>query len=281
MRGTLRGAMADYLAINRANWDSRVPVHLTGYDLVRFRDDPAFLSGVVRFDLPRLGDVRGKCGVHLQCHIGTDTVSLARLGATMSGLDLSPASIAAARALAAELGHGIDFVERDVYGAVEALGAGRFDFVYTGIGALCWLPDVRHWARVVAQLLRPGGRLFIRDGHPFLHTLSDPRPDGLLAVQFPYFETAGTHYREERTYEGDGAPVGSPDMVFFNHGIAELLDAVRAAGLELQGFEEHESVPWNPLGEACERFGDLGEWRMRPGMPRIPMSFTLQARRPG
>jgi SAM-dependent methyltransferase len=280
-RVTLRRVKHDHITINRANWDSRVPVHLKGYDLARFRADPSFLSAVVRYDLPRLGEVRGQHGVHLQCHIGTDTISLARLGASMCGLDLSPASVEAARALARELGHDIAFVEADVYDAVAALGAGRFDFAYTGIGALCWIPDVRRWAQVVAALLRPGGRLFIRDGHPALYMLSDPRPDGLIAVQFPYFESEGTRYREESTYEGDGTAVASPDMVFFNHGIAEMLDAIRAAGLELESFEEHESVPWNPLGDACERFGEVGEWRMRAGMPRIPMSFTLRARRPG
>ncbi len=271
--------MHDYLAINRANWDSRVPEHLKGYSIDRFRSDPRFLSGVVRHDLPLLGDIRGLRGVHLQCHIGTDTISLARLGATMTGLDLSPASLAAARGLAAEFGQAIAFVESDVYSAPESLGTGQFDFVYTGIGALCWLPDVRRWAKVVASILKPGGWLHIRDGHPMLYALSDPRPDGLLVVQFPYFEGDGTFYRDDQTYEGDKTPIASPEMVFFNHGIAETLDAVRDAGLVLETFREHESVPWNPLGEACEQRGELGEWHMGPGMPRIPMSFTIRARK--
>ena len=271
--------MLDYLAINRANWDSRVPKHLQGYALDRFRGDPEFLSGVVRFDLPRLGDVRGLAGVHLQCHIGTDTMSLARLGANMCGLDLSPASIAAARRLAGEFGHVIEFVESDVYRAVDAFGPARFDFVYTGIGALCWLPDARRWAKVVADLLKPGGWLFIRDGHPALNMLGDPRLDGLLVAEFDYFENAGTHYRNETTYEGDGTAIASPEMIFFNHGIAEILAAVREAGLQLELFEEHDSVPWNPFAESCEQFGELGEWRMKPGKPRIPMSFSLRARK--
>jgi len=178
--------VADYLDVNRANWDSRVPHHLAAYGLERFRDDPAHLSNVVRFDLPRLGSIDGLDVVHLQCHIGTDTLSLARLGArTVTGLDFSTPALEAAAELAAACGATIDFVESDLYGAVQALGGARFDLVYTGIGALCWLPDVERWAHVVADLLRPGGRLFIREGHPVLWALDDPRPDGLLVLAYP------------------------------------------------------------------------------------------------
>ena len=105
-----------------------------------------FLSGVVRFDLPRLGEIAGARGVHLQCHIGTDTISLARLGARMTGLDFSAPAVAQAGALAERVNAAVDFVQADVYDAVELLGAGRFELVFTGIGALCWLPDIRRWA---------------------------------------------------------------------------------------------------------------------------------------
>ena len=180
----------DYVRINRANWNSRVPVHATGYDLDRFRTEPDFLSGVVRFDVPRLGDVRGLDAVHLQCHIGTDTLSLARLGARMTGLDFSAPALDVGRQLAAACGTAIDYVCAEVYDAVEVLGGERFDLVYTGIGALCWLPDVRRWADVVAGLLRPGGRLFMREGHPMVWSLCDPRPDGLLVVEYPVLRDA-------------------------------------------------------------------------------------------
>jgi 2-polyprenyl-3-methyl-5-hydroxy-6-metoxy-1,4-benzoquinol methylase len=173
--------MTGYVAINRANWDSRVPHHVVGYDLESFRSDPQFISEVVRFDQVRLGSVAGLDVVHLQCHIGTDTLSLSRLGArSVTGLDFSAPALAAAAQLASECGARIDYVESELYDAVSALGAERFDLVYTGIGALCWLPDIRRWAHVVAKLLRPGGRLFIREGHPVLGSVSEPRPDGLL-----------------------------------------------------------------------------------------------------
>ncbi len=147
----------------------------------------------MRFDAARLGDIAGLDAVHLQCHIGTDTVSLARLGAKLTGLDFSAPALDEGRRLAEAAGAEIEFVESDLYGAPEALGRERFDLVYTGIGALCWLPDVRRWAEVVASLLRPGGRLFIREGHPMLWALTDPREDGLLVVEYPYFEQRGAH----------------------------------------------------------------------------------------
>ena len=169
--------MQDYQAVNRAIWDERAPAHAASpdYAVDRFVADPEFLSDVVRFDLPRLGDITGLRGVHLQCHIGTDTVSLARLGARMTGLDFSAPALEAARLLAAQTGSDTDFVQADVYSAVDLLGRESFDLVFTGIGALCWLPDIRRWAAVVAGLLRPGGRLFIREGHPMLWALEDAR----------------------------------------------------------------------------------------------------------
>src|SRR5690242_19777198 len=182
---------ADWRNLNLANWESRVEVHTGpgGYDLGRF-DDPAFLSEEVRYDLPKLGRLDGLDIVHLQCHIGTDTVSLSRLGPRSTvGLDFSPAALRAARELAVHARADIAFVEADVYDAVRTLGADRFDLVYTGLGALCWIPSIRRWADIVAGLLRHGGRLFMREGHPVLWSLSDPRPDGLLVVEYPYFET--------------------------------------------------------------------------------------------
>src|SRR6202012_3359392 len=184
--------MADYRDVNRASWNERVPAHVASpdYQVGRFAEDPGHLSEVVRCDLPRLGDVSGLRGVHLQCHIGTDTVSLARLGASMTGLDFSGQAVAAARELAAATGADAAFVESDVYRAAEVLEPGSFDLVYVSVGALCWLPDVAGWARAAAALLPRGGRLVIRDGHPVLHALDDERKGGRLTLRCPYFETS-------------------------------------------------------------------------------------------
>jgi SAM-dependent methyltransferase len=269
----------DYRTVNRANWDERAGPHAASpdYDVDSFATDPGYLSSVVRFDLPLLGDISGLRGVHLQCHIGTDTISLARLGVEMTGLDFSPAAIAQARRIAGLAGADVRFVEADAYQAVTVLGAESFDLVYTGIGALCWLPDIRRWAAVVAGLLRPGGRLFIREGHPMLWALDDSRADGLLAVEYPYFER-----EEPMVFNEDGTYVET-DAVFthnlihvWNHGLGEIVTALMAAGMDVTGLAEHDSIPWDGLPGQMERIGG-GEWRLADRPWRLPHSYTLQA----
>ena len=269
----------EYQRLNRANWDERAPAHAAsrGYDLDRFRRDPSAISDVVRFDVPRLGSVEGLRGVHLQCHIGTDTISLSRLGARMTGLDFSPASLAEARTLAGETGDPVDFVEAEVYDAVEALGQQRFDLVYTGIGALCWLPDVRRWASVVAELLAPGGRLFIREGHPMLWAIDEMRHDGMLVVEYPYSE------RPEPLVWDEGGTYVETDATFvhtvtheWNHGLGEIVTALLDVGLQLTALEEHDSVPWLALPGQMEQVPG-GEWRLADRPWRLPHSYTLKA----
>jgi SAM-dependent methyltransferase len=273
------GPVADYTEFNRASWDDRAEAHAAspGYAVGRFVADPGFLSDVVRFDLPLLGDISGLRGVHLQCHIGTDTISLARLGADMTGLDFSPASLAQARRIASLTGSDVRFVEAEVYDAVTVLGTGSFDLVYTGIGALCWLPAIRAWAEVVAGLLRPGGRLFIREGHPMLWALADSRPDKLLVVEYPYFE------REEALVFTDDGTYVETDAVFthnvsheWNHGLGEIVTALLGAGMEVTGLAEHDSVPWEALPGQMERLGN-GEWRLADRPWRLAHSYTLRA----
>jgi len=275
-----RTAARDYVTVNKANWNSRVVHHVRGYPLNRFRDDPDYLSDVVTFDRDRLGPLDGLDVVHLQCHIGTDTLSLSRLGArSVTGFDFSRPALDAAARLAGECGATIDYVEGELYSAPEVLGRERFDLVYTGIGALCWLPDVARWAKVVAALLRPGGRLFIREGHPMLWALSDPRPDGLLVVEFPYFETAGVPFSDPHTYVEHEEPLASPDIVHFNHGLAQIVTAVTDAGMTLLSLEEHDSAPWNALGEVMHEV-EGGEFRLREQPERLAATYTLRAARP-
>jgi len=273
--------MSDHRSVNLANWDERAPAHAASPDYAfhRFAEDPQFLSDVVRFDLPRLGDISGLRGVHLQCHIGTDTVSLARLGAQMTGLDFSPAALVEARRLAQIAGVDVEFVESDVYAAPDVLAVGSFDLVFTGIGALCWLPDVRGWAQVVSALLKPGGRLFIREGHPVLWALDEERTDGLLALEYPYFEhDVPMVFEEGGTYVETDREFTNNVTHSWNHGLAEIVTGLLDAGMELTGLTEHDSVPWEALPGLMQRLPG-GEYRVtdRPG--RLPHSYTLQALR--
>jgi SAM-dependent methyltransferase len=267
--------------VNLSNWESRVPHHVAGYGIDRLLADPAALSFVVAFDRERLGSVADLDVVHLQCHIGTDTISLARLGARVTGLDFSPAALRAAGDLAERAGLDVGFVRSDVDDAVEALGDERFDVVYTGIGAINWLPSIARWADVVVGLLRPGGRLFMREGHPMMNTLSDPRPDGLLVVEHPYFETAtGTTFTTPKSYVDHEGELAQPTTIEFNHGLGEIVTALLDRGMTLTQLVEHDSVPWNPLGEAMVE-GDDEEWRLVDRPERLPLTFTLQATKAG
>jgi len=277
--------MDESLRLNRVSWDERAAAHAASpdYGLDRYLSDPSFIGEIVSFDLPRLGNVSGLAGVHLQCHIGTDTVSLARLGASMTGVDFSAPAIDAARSLALATSADATFVQAEVYDALGVLPAGAFDLVYTGIGAICWLPDIRRWAAVVAALLRPGGRLFIREGHPMLWAIDDQRAgDDLLVVKHPYFETAdplvfddgGTYVETEVAFEHNLTHS-------WNHGLGEIVTALLDAGLAITGLAEHDSVPWEALPGRMSRVGELGEWRLTDSPARLPHSYTLQALKVG
>ncbi len=270
--------MDEYAEVNRANWDERAAAHAASpdYAFEKFVADPGHLSSVVRFDLPLLGDIAGLRGVHLQCHIGTDTISLARLGARMKGLDFSPAALEQARRLVAESGTEVEFVESELYDAVQALGGERFDLVFTGIGALCWLPDIERWASVVADLLDPGGRLFIREGHPMLWALDEHRAD-LLTPEYPYFglpdpvvfDEGGTYVQTEARFEHNIAHV-------WNHGLGEVITALLDRGMRITGLVEHQSVPWDALPGQMEKI-ELDEFRLADRPWRLAHSYTLQA----
>lgn len=272
----------DYRSLNLANWEDRAAAHAASpeYAFERFVAEPDFLSHVVRFDLPRLGDIRGLRGVHLQCHIGTDTLSLSRLGARMSGLDFSGASLEQARRLAAATGAHIDYVQGDVYDAVELLGTEQFDLVFTGIGALCWLPSVARWGGVVGRLLRPGGRLFLREAHPMLWALGEARADGLLVVEESYFETVEPSLWEEGgTYVQTEVEFTANWTACWNHGLGEVVTALIDHGLTITALEEHQSVPWEEIPGQMEELPD-GEWRLADRPHRLAHSYTLQAVKP-
>jgi SAM-dependent methyltransferase len=271
-------AEAGWLSDNLQWWESRAAAHAesSDYAMDRFIDDPGYISDVVRFDLPLLGDIAGLRGVHLQCHVGTDTVSLARLGATMTGLDFSSAAIAQAKALAARCAISIDYVESTVDDAVEAVGGRTFDFLFTGIGALCWLPSIDRWADVAAALLSPGGRLFIREGHPMLWAI-DHHVEDALVVGYPYFET-----RQPLTLDEGGTYVATESRFTanvehsWNRGLGEIVTALLQRGFTITGLVEHDSVPWEALPGQMRRL-ETGEWVLKEHRERLPLSYTLQA----
>ena len=273
------------IADNRAHWDHVAPIHAASsmYDVERFVHDPTAISTVVAFDRQWLGPLSGSA-VHLQCHIGTDTISLARSGAApVVGVDISSASIDRARDLAARAGAEVKFVVSDVHDAPAAVGGQRFDLVYTGVGALCWLPSITTWADVVDQLLAPGGSVFVRDVHPVLMALDDERDDDLLSLVHPYFETAeATTWQIDETYTdvAEGHVVEAMPTHEWSHGIGEVVTALLERGLVISHLQEHTWTDWQPW-DAFEVVAD-GFWALpQPQRSRAPMMFSLKADKPG
>jgi SAM-dependent methyltransferase len=267
----------EWRALNRANWDERVAIHLRApmYDLSDLRAGRGRLEAIEEAEL---GPVAGERIAHLQCHFGADTLRLAQKGAEVVGLDFSAPAIDAARGLAAELGLAARFVCADVYDAVEAIpGPHGFDRVFVTWGALCWLPDVAGWARVVAALLRPGGRLFLADGHPTAYVFDDDvARDGRPGWFAPYFERGPLVLDDPRDYADPAARLAHARTHQFQHTLADILNALAAAGLSLDWLHEHDGVPWRMFACLVEGRDRLFRFADRPW---LPLSYSLSATR--
>ncbi|WP_342669061.1 class I SAM-dependent methyltransferase [Actinomadura oligospora] len=262
----------EYLDVNRELWDERVPIHVRSdfYDVAGFRAGEDALRD---FETAEVGDVSRRTLAHLQCHFGLDTLSWARRGATVTGLDFSEPAIEAARGIAAETGLDARFVVSDVYAARQALGA-TYDIVYTGLGALCWLPDLRRWAETVAALLNPGGFLYLSEFHPFADTLDDETG---TTVTYDYFDRAPQEWNESGTYTDRDAKTSKNRSISFQHGIGDVVSAVIAAGLRLEFLHEHDHTLFARHAN-LEKNGQ--RYRLPEGSPRVPMMYSLRATRP-
>ena len=189
----------------------------------------------------------------------------------MSGLDFSSSAIDAARALAGRASIDAEFVVADVYGAVEAFGERRFDVVYTGLGALNWLPDVDCWAQVMASLLAPGGRLYLAEFHPFSGVFGEQD----LAVEYPYFHAQPLEFDEPGTYADLDAVTVHNRSLEWNHGIGSVVSALIAAGLRIELLHEHAQTLF-PRWPFLEADAD-GVYRLPAGMPSLPLMYSLLA----
>ncbi len=262
----------EWLQLNRENWDERVGIHAESdfYDLPAFR---AGASTLRSFERDEVGDVSGRRLLHLQCHMGQDTLSWARLGAQTVGLDFSEPAIHIAHALAEEtqLADRARFLVSDVYSAETALPGQRFDIVYTGLGALVWLPDLDCWAKTVASLLDPGGFLYLVEFHPFANILGE---DG-RTVEHDYFDTDGQALDYSYTYTG-GPAMTHTRQVEWHHTLAEVLTALAGTGLRLDFLHERDTTFFQhfPVLQASN-----SEYRFPAGHPRIPLMYSLRATR--
>ena len=281
-------AWADVRAANLANWNDRVEIHEREYGLEAFEADPERISQVVRTDLKALdrylpGGVTGLDVCHLQCHIGTDTVSLARAGAaSVVGVDFSAPALTVASDFAQRVGTEVTWVETDVLEARTAVSARlgedrEFDLVYTSIGAIGWLRDLDQWAEQVATLLRTGGVFYIREGHPSLLSL-DEKAEGLV-VGYRYFANGlAQAWDEDTSYVGTDT-LQHTRTYEFPHPISETVTALLGAGLDIIGLEEGTTLPWQ-FSPAMVALPDGDFAYPEPLRQRIPTTFTIVARKP-
>jgi len=287
--------MDDPIEVNRRNWDERAKIHardtLGGSMLARFRADEDALHAI---EAAELGDISGKRVLHLQCHIGRDTLCLVRRGAVVTGLDFSRAALEFARRLADETGLEANFVQGTVDEATH-LTPGPFDLVFATWGTLCWLPDMRDWARVIATVLAPGGELYCADAHPGFVILEEHAGRLMPTFDFQTPRDRPLEFVEAATYTGDRTVMTHQSTRVWIHPMSAILGALIEAGLRLTMFHEHEVLPWRRdaahvtarPGETVALSGDVHSlvpatdrvWRLRDGLPRMPLSFSLRARK--
>ncbi len=268
--------MNEYMEVNRERWDELVAHHATSdtYDLEGFKKGDIRIRA---FEREEVGDVTGKSLLHLQCHFGLDTLSWARLGAKVTGIDYSNQAIALARSLSQELHIPAIFVLSSVYDLPQTLDAAeQFDIVYTSHGVLGWLPDLKPWAQVIAHYLKPGGMFYIAEAHPFMHIFDNDAPD--FKLRYPYF------MREPIFTEGEGsyatsAKVRHTTEYNWNHTFSEILTSLIDVGLKIDFLHEYPFSEWK-----CFPNMNMQEVENRsytftdPSLSHmLPLTFTLKA----
>jgi SAM-dependent methyltransferase len=265
------------LASNRALWDEWTAIHVGGAYRVE-----AFKQGrnrIAEHELQEIGDVTGLSLLHLQCHFGLETLSWARLGAQVTGVDFSPRAIEAARSLADELDLPATFIESDVYRLPEVLDA-TFDLVYTADGVLGWLPDIARWGELVARYVRPGGRFYILEVHPVVQAFADEGVGpGELRLGYPYWEHADPIVvPTQGSYADRAAHVETPVEHSWDHGLGEIVTALATAGLRIEALREYPFLNW-PVPFLVP--ADDGTFRLPADAGgELPLMFSILATKP-
>jgi SAM-dependent methyltransferase len=269
--------MSDAERADQSNWNRLAPLHAQSafYDVASFK---AGRSTLQRLEREELGDVAGRSMLHLQCHFGMDTLSWARLGARVTGVDYAESAIELARKLGCEAGLEAQFVCASIYDLPERL-TGTFDIVFTSYGVLCWLPDLPAWGRVIAHFLKPGGIFYIADGHPFAGVFYNEPDAAGLQVAYPYF-----HREEPEAYPCDGSYATDPGVEVKHisyewcHTLGDVVNALLDAGLRLQFLHEfpfgfYKAFPFMVRSED-------GKWRLPEHQESLPLIFSLKATKP-
>jgi SAM-dependent methyltransferase len=264
--------MRDFdLESNREMWNEWAELHVNSefYDVDSFKEGRCSLYPV---ELEEVGDVSGKSLLHLMCHIGKDTLSWARRGANVTGVDFSENAINTARSLADELKLDGEFICCNLYDLQQNLDR-KFDIVYTSAGVLCWLPDLKEWGRVIAQFLKSGSFFYILEGHPFLNMLLDEANTSIPEIFRSYFHTPEPEvYQSEGSYSGDKTSKIHTGKEW-THSLGDIVNSLINAGFRIEFLHEYPYIFFRALPYMQQ--DDQGSWRI-PG-DRIPLIFTLKA----
>lgn len=266
--------MDDFMHANRRLWDSWTDAHETSefYDVEGIKSGGNRLNSIEREEL---GDVTGRSLLHLQCHFGLDTLSWARLGAKVTGVDFSEKAIALARRLSEETNISSTFVVSNVYDAPGVID-GQFDIVYTSYGVLSWLPDIPKWARVAAGFVRPGGLFYIAEFHPFANVFDDEAED--LRCRYPYFSSGGPGvFQSQGSYAAPDAEISLPEY-YWDHTIGEVVTSLIDAGLRIEFLHEFPVTVYKGL--RCMEKGADGYWRLNERDGMLPLVYSIRAVKP-
>lgn len=262
--------MNDWLAANRENWNERTALHQDWYGVDEFK---AGKNSLLPIELAEIGDVSGKSLLHLQCHFGMDTLSWARRGAQVTGVDFSPVAIARAKQLADEVGLEATFIESEITRLPKVL-SGAFDFVFASYGVLTWIPDVGEWMAVAAQFVRPGGVFYLLDGHPLVWMLDDTGERPEPGARY-FHDATPAHGEQHGSYVGPPTHFDHPATYQWQHPLGEIVSAVTATGLRLDVLHEWPFAAYQPfLGMQQD---EQGYWHL-PGDP-WPLQYSLRAHR--
>lgn len=260
--------MEDYIKINRELWNKKTPVHIAS----KFYDVEGFINGESSLnpaELEALGDVSGKSLLHLQCHFGQDTLSWARLGAEVTGVDLSDKAIDEAKNLNNKLGLNAEFICCNVYDLKQHLDK-KFDIVFTSYGTIGWLPDLDKWAEIISHFLKPGGTFFIAEFHPTL-LLFDWNFE---FIEYPYFNTGMMPGFTKGTYADWNADINS-SACEWSHSFEELFSALMDHGLNIVQFKEYPYSYYNCFNKMVKN--NKGWWEIDGMEGKLPLMYSIKA----
>ena len=260
----------NYIEINRQSWNNRVATHLKSefYDLEHFIKGKTSLN---RFELDLLGDVKGKTILHLQCHFGQDSISLSRLGAEVTAVDLSDKAIESAKQIAAETNSNANFICCDIYDLPNHLDK-QFDIVFTSYGTIGWLPDLDKWAKIVSRYLKQNGKFVFVEFHPVVWMFDD----NFEKIAYNYFKSDAIIETENGTYADKTADI-VVESVSWNHSLSEVVTSLIQNGLEITSFEEYDYSPYNCFNKTIEF--EPGKFRIEHLGNKIPMVYSIVARK--